>query len=296
MEKQAIMEARMKVLAYVTVFATTVATCAEEGEGSGNPLYNDYIARRDAYNVKAEEVRREFLAIENFEWKFVIDKHPTFVLFALNPPPYDGKSHVELYGEAKAFAEKYTAEELANGLWELNEAPLKGVSGERLIPPPPGRLWINLTALAHAKGGLDAYTRFPRWPDSAQDAAKIIGSKYSRSPRYFSGFDFNLVSIECAEKIYPQPIEFSIQTANSKGNKAYAEKLQKAMRDRENPAQRRQEYIEAIEKILSDPNMHKENPKETKNLQEILATLNMMNDAAIHVKPDAKNDAVMEEE
>ena len=222
----------MKINTLKIILVTLVVVRFAYSEENPNSLYDDYIARRDAYYAKAVEVQREFLAIKDFKWELVIDRPSTWEKILV----YDGASHVELYGEAKTFAEKYTPDELASGLYDLLDAPRDSIKNPRLDQTPrrPTKLWTNLVAFAFAKGGMDAGPpAFPRWPYYAYEAEKIIGSR--DKPRNFSGFDRDQVSADI----------------------------------RANPS-RRQEYVDAIVKILADPNIRHENPLETKNLLDIL--------------------------
>ena len=104
--------------------AAAVAAAACAGE-EGNRLYEDYMARKQRRAERAAEARDEFLRLRGVTWEHVVTKRP--------PPGtinwrggYGTESHIELTGKAREFAERYTQEEIAAGLWDMFDDKKRG--------------------------------------------------------------------------------------------------------------------------------------------------------------------------
>ena len=107
----------MKRTPCITLCAALLASVAIASE-EGDALYQRYMQRKQDYAERIEQVRSDFLALSGKrQWKLVIDKRNTS-FFGNN-----GKSHIELKGALKTFAEAYTPSEVAAGVWDLLDDP-----------------------------------------------------------------------------------------------------------------------------------------------------------------------------
>ena len=245
MEKQKF----MKVLNFKIVMATTVVfgviILAEVIQG--NRVYDEYMVKKEQYEKRVVEVRTNFLALPNEkEWRRKIIRLPSFERIG-----GAGEGYIYLSGKLAEFAEKYTQEEIIAGIWDI----LDNLTPDRMD---------SLVALFYATQNWNAYAlQFPN-----EDARNRIKNTFKHP--YFSGFDFELVRMECVDELYPQRTDMIVRLAKAKGDEAYAERILKAAQNRKNPAARRLEYIDAIVKILADQDIRKENPLEFENLFLIL--------------------------
>ncbi|MCL1920381.1 MAG: hypothetical protein FWG50_04770 [Kiritimatiellaeota bacterium] len=110
----------------LAVAATAVITStAYATETEGNRLYEEYMAKKQMREERAAEARREFLALPSVTWKHVVTERPP--PGTVNWRGGSGtKAHIELTGKTQAFAERYTQQEIAVGLWDTFDDKKRG--------------------------------------------------------------------------------------------------------------------------------------------------------------------------
>ena len=246
---------------------------AHAEEQQGNRLYDEYMARKAHYEERAAAARRDFLALPGkSEWKFVVVRHnsPTTMY-------YDGKSHIQLSGRTAEFAEKYTVQEMGAGLMGVVDDPKHA---------------LNIAAIVYAKLEIDAGTNFAAFREDRILRTKGALGIRDQSPfapplrPAFSGLDRSIVQFECADQTLFPPGHFDNFASLAKTDtekKARQQSLQSVREGKVDHIQRRLEYIEAIVRILADPNLRTENPLEYQNLRDIL--LNSLQAKAEEVMP-----------
>ena len=218
-----------------------------------NSLYDEYMQRKQRYEERGAEVRRDFLALpDKKEWRREIVHHA--MIAKLDDA---GEGYIYLSGKLAEFATKYSLEEMAVGLWDIFD----GLGTERRD---------SLVALVYATQKRNAHALpFP----NNDNIIRAKGTLAPRSP-HFSGFDRELVALECAKGLSPERINMDARVISTRPESVQRDRLlqtlQMVKEGRTNPDARRQEYIEAITRILADPNIRKENPLETRNLIYIL--------------------------
>jgi hypothetical protein len=172
----------------LTVFLASISTFAETPI---NAIHEDYLARKQRYEDRVIQARKEFTALCGQKaWKLVIDKPDKGGYHS------SGEAHIELDDAMEHFAKEYTAMESAAALWNmlddpdicLNAAAYVCGADKRLTSPnfslmanKKDRVKMDLSSRAHIPGGGPKGPDFPFRP-------------------YFAGFDSQTVQADCRDK------------------------------------------------------------------------------------------------
>jgi hypothetical protein len=178
----------LTIMMILTVFVASISTFAETPI---NAIHGDYLARKQRYEDRVIQARKEFTALCGQKaWRLVIDKPDKGGYHS------SGEAHIELDYAMEQFAKEYTAMESAAALWDmlddpdicLNAAAYVCGADKRLTSPnfslmanKKDRVKMDLASRAHIPGGGPKGPDFPFRPS-------------------FIGFDSQAVQADCRDK------------------------------------------------------------------------------------------------